>query len=89
MELLAKNCIYTGSLSECTHFHCHKLFLHQVVVKFIKKNKVLSECWTEDQRGRRLPLEVSLLKMLKHPNIVKVWTAKNLNIQLSTMIGQC
>lgn len=46
-------------------------------MKFIKKNKVLSECWTEDQRGRRLPLEVSLLKMLKHPNIVKVWAAEN------------
>nr|XP_011431433.3 PAS domain-containing serine/threonine-protein kinase isoform X1 [Crassostrea gigas] len=49
-----------------------KIDEEEVVVKFIKKNKVLSECWTEDQRGRRLPLEVSLLKMLKHPNIVKV-----------------
>lgn len=45
---------------------------YQVVVKFIKKNKVLSECWTEDQQGKRLPLEVSLLKMLQHPNIVRV-----------------
>ncbi|XP_062573594.1 uncharacterized protein LOC134235480 isoform X2 [Saccostrea cucullata] len=49
-----------------------KIDEEEVVVKFIKRNKVLSECWTVDQRGQRLPLEVSLLKMLHHPNIVRV-----------------
>ncbi|KAK3088561.1 hypothetical protein FSP39_020640 [Pinctada imbricata] len=44
----------------------------QVVVKFIKKNKVLSECWTKDSKGKVEPLEVSLLCSLNHPNIVKV-----------------
>ncbi|XP_021379367.1 PAS domain-containing serine/threonine-protein kinase-like isoform X2 [Mizuhopecten yessoensis] len=42
------------------------------VVKFIKKKKVLNECWTVDRKWGRIPLEVSLLTKLDHPNIVKV-----------------
>ncbi|XP_069106167.1 PAS domain-containing serine/threonine-protein kinase-like [Argopecten irradians] len=51
---------------------CRRLDNTQAVVKFIKKKKVLTECWTVDRKWRRIPLEVSLLTKLDHPNIVKV-----------------
>lgn len=46
----------------------------QVVVKFIKKAKVLKDCWLEDEDLGRVPLEVSLLTKLNHPSIVSVST---------------
>ena len=43
----------------------------QVVTKFIRKDKVHADHWVDDPTlGRRVPLEVSLLSMLHHPNIV-------------------
>lgn len=47
-------------------------FTFQVVVKFIRKGKVFNDCWVQDQELGRMPLEVSLLRKLEHPNIVKV-----------------
>ena len=44
----------------------------QVVVKFIRKAKVLKDCWIDDEEMGRVPLEVSLLARLHHTNIVKV-----------------
>ncbi|XP_060589751.1 PAS domain-containing serine/threonine-protein kinase-like isoform X2 [Ruditapes philippinarum] len=44
----------------------------QVVVKFIRRGKVFSDCWVQDTRYGRMPLEVSILHKLDHPNIVKV-----------------
>ena len=45
----------------------------QVVTKFIKKNKVYRDSWVDDLLlGRRVPLEVSLLMSLDHPNIVSI-----------------
>ncbi|ELT87972.1 hypothetical protein CAPTEDRAFT_175505 [Capitella teleta] len=41
-----------------------------VVVKFIRRSKVLKDCWAEDATLGLVPLEVSLLAKLKHPNIV-------------------
>lgn len=49
----------------------------QVVVKFIRKNKVASESWVETHDHRRLPSEVSLLLNIEHPNIVKVTATAN------------
>ncbi|XP_066957509.1 PAS domain-containing serine/threonine-protein kinase isoform X2 [Macrobrachium rosenbergii] len=44
-----------------------------VVTKFIKKNKVYQESWVNDVLLRKkVPLEVSLLMTLDHPNIVSV-----------------
>ncbi|XP_050711977.1 uncharacterized protein LOC126996027 isoform X3 [Eriocheir sinensis] len=44
-----------------------------VVTKFIKKSKVYRDSWVDDMLlGRRVPLEVSLLMSLDHPNIVNV-----------------
>ena len=42
-------------------------------MKFIKKTKVLADCWVEDEvTGGKIPLEISLLSKLSHPNIVQV-----------------
>ena len=43
-----------------------------MVVKFIRKSKVLIDCWTEDEDLGRVPLEISLLTKLNHPNVVSV-----------------
>lgn len=44
----------------------------EVVVKFIRKAKVLKDCWITDDVLGHVPLEVSLLSKLQHPNIVAV-----------------
>ncbi|CAN7947548.1 unnamed protein product [Ixodes pacificus] len=44
-----------------------------VITKFIRKSKVYEESWVTDSLiGRVVPLEVSLLTTLHHPNIVRV-----------------
>ncbi|KAJ9577678.1 hypothetical protein L9F63_005758, partial [Diploptera punctata] len=44
-----------------------------VITKFIQKHKVHQQSWVEDPTlGRKVPLEISLLTTLKHPNIVHV-----------------
>ncbi|KAK3926668.1 PAS domain-containing serine/threonine-protein kinase [Frankliniella fusca] len=44
-----------------------------VITKFIHKKKVHEQSWVEDPViGKRVPLEVSLLTTIKHPNIVKI-----------------
>lgn len=40
------------------------------VAKFILKEKVGAQFWVDSPEGRRVPLEVSLLSTLIHPNIV-------------------
>ena len=44
----------------------------QVIVKFIRKAKILPDCWVEDPMLGSLPLEIALLANMKHSNIVKV-----------------
>uniref|UniRef100_A0A7M5V6U5 Uncharacterized protein n=1 Tax=Clytia hemisphaerica TaxID=252671 RepID=A0A7M5V6U5_9CNID len=44
----------------------------QVVVKFIRKEKVLKDSWIDDASIGRTPYEVHLLSKLQHPNVVKV-----------------
>ena len=45
----------------------------QVVTKFIQKSKVYEENWVSDTLlNMRVPLEISLLSTLNHPNIIKV-----------------
>ena len=49
------------------------LYFHfQVIVKFIRKAKILVDCWIDDPVLGSIPLEIALLAKLKHPNIVKV-----------------
>nr|XP_045619156.1 PAS domain-containing serine/threonine-protein kinase-like isoform X2 [Procambarus clarkii]XP_045619157.1 PAS domain-containing serine/threonine-protein kinase-like isoform X2 [Procambarus clarkii]XP_045619158.1 PAS domain-containing serine/threonine-protein kinase-like isoform X2 [Procambarus clarkii] len=60
-------------------FGCVKMSVHNsdgllVVTKFIKKSKVYQDSWVDDLLLRkRVPLEVSLLMTLDHPNIVCVF----------------
>lgn len=44
----------------------------QVVVKFIKKEKVLEDCWIKDAELGKVTLEISILSRVEHPNIIKV-----------------
>lgn len=44
-----------------------------VITKFIQKKKVHEQSWVEDPTlGKKVPLEVSLLTTIKHPNVVRV-----------------
>ena len=45
---------------------------YQVVVKFLRKASVLKDCWVQDKEMGEVPLEISLLARLAHPNIVQV-----------------
>ncbi|XP_026780935.3 PAS domain-containing serine/threonine-protein kinase [Pangasianodon hypophthalmus] len=44
----------------------------EVVVKFIRKSRVVGECWVEDPDLGQVTQEVAILARLCHPNIVKV-----------------
>uniref|UniRef100_W5MFV0 PAS domain-containing serine/threonine-protein kinase n=1 Tax=Lepisosteus oculatus TaxID=7918 RepID=W5MFV0_LEPOC len=44
----------------------------EVVVKFIKKSKIVSDCWVDDPDMGRVSQEVAILARLQHPNIIKV-----------------
>ncbi|KAL6467862.1 hypothetical protein MHYP_G00235390 [Metynnis hypsauchen] len=44
----------------------------EVVVKFIRKSRVVRECWVEDLELGRVTQEIAILARLCHPNIVKV-----------------
>ncbi|XP_023422760.1 PAS domain-containing serine/threonine-protein kinase isoform X2 [Cavia porcellus] len=44
----------------------------EVVVKFIKKEKVLEDCWIEDTKLGKVTLEIAILSHVEHPNIIKV-----------------
>lgn len=55
-------------------------------MKFIRKGRVVEECWVEDPELGLVTQEVAILARLCHPNIVKVHTSfstKHLNSILS------
>lgn len=41
-------------------------------MKFIKKEKVLEDCWVEDPILGRVTLEIAILSRVQHPNIIQV-----------------
>lgn len=43
-----------------------------MVVKFIKKEKVLEDCWIEDPKLGKVTLEIAILCKVEHANIIKV-----------------
>lgn len=45
---------------------------HEVVTKYILKSKIYRENWITDKKYGDVPLEVSILCKLDHPNIIKV-----------------
>ncbi|XP_022528859.2 PAS domain-containing serine/threonine-protein kinase isoform X1 [Astyanax mexicanus] len=44
----------------------------EVVVKFIRKSRVVTECWVDDSELGLITQEIAILARLSHPNIVKV-----------------
>ena len=56
----------------------HKHARHmKVVVKFLRKASVLKDCWVYDNEMGEVPLEISLLAKLSHPNVVQVCDCYN------------
>ncbi len=49
-----------------------KLNKFEVVTKYILKSKIYKENWINDSRYGIIPLEISILCKLDHPNIIKV-----------------
>ncbi|XP_074046810.1 PAS domain-containing serine/threonine-protein kinase isoform X2 [Macrotis lagotis] len=44
----------------------------EVVVKFIRKEKVLEDCWLTDPELGKVTREIAILSQMQHPNIIKV-----------------
>ncbi|KAM4771152.1 PAS domain-containing serine/threonine-protein kinase [Rhinophrynus dorsalis] len=44
----------------------------EVVVKFIRKDRVLDDCWVQDDEFGRITQEIAILSRLQHPNIIRV-----------------
>ncbi|XP_053316399.1 PAS domain-containing serine/threonine-protein kinase [Spea bombifrons] len=55
----------------------------EVVVKFIRKDRVLDDCWVQDPELGRVTREIAILSRLQHPNIIEV-----LNVYENTMFFQ-
>ncbi|XP_066454603.1 PAS domain-containing serine/threonine-protein kinase [Eleutherodactylus coqui] len=50
----------------------HKDDAKEVVVKFIRKDRVLDDCWVQDPELGRVTQEIAILSRLQHPNIISV-----------------
>ncbi|XP_040204834.1 PAS domain-containing serine/threonine-protein kinase isoform X2 [Rana temporaria] len=50
----------------------HREDAKEVVVKFIRKDRVLDDCWVQDPELGRVTQEISILSRLQHPNIIRV-----------------
>ena len=80
-------CVNLPFLVTCATFVCNlpisnekafSILIHftvlysQVVTKFIKKSQVYKDSWTVDKEtNKKIPIEISLLMTLDHPNIVR------------------
>lgn len=48
----------------------------QVIVKFISKARIVSDCWVDDPMLGRVSQEIAILTRVQHHNIVKVnWSS--------------
>ncbi|XP_056420717.1 PAS domain-containing serine/threonine-protein kinase isoform X2 [Hyla sarda] len=50
----------------------HKEDAKEVVVKFIRKDRVLDDCWVQDPELGRVTQEIAILSRLQHPNVIRV-----------------
>ncbi|XP_077147129.1 PAS domain-containing serine/threonine-protein kinase isoform X1 [Ranitomeya variabilis] len=50
----------------------HQEDAKEVVVKFIRKDRVLDDCWVQDPELGRVTQEIAILSRLQHPNIIMV-----------------
>ncbi|KAE8604518.1 hypothetical protein XENTR_v10014730 [Xenopus tropicalis] len=44
----------------------------EVVVKFIRKDRVLDDCWVQDPELGKVTQEIAILSRVQHPNIIRV-----------------
>lgn len=44
----------------------------QVIVKFISKTRIVSDCWVDDPMLGKVSQEIAILTRVQHHNIVKV-----------------
>ncbi|XP_062374700.1 PAS domain-containing serine/threonine-protein kinase [Sardina pilchardus] len=51
---------------------CRRHDAKEVVVKFIKKARIVSDCWVDDPNMGSVSQEIAILARLDHPNVVKV-----------------
>ncbi|KAM8953174.1 PAS domain-containing serine/threonine-protein kinase [Pelodytes ibericus] len=51
---------------------CRDNAQEEVVVKFIRKDRVLDDCWVLDPELGRVTREIAILSRLQHPNIIEV-----------------
>lgn len=65
----------------------HKIFIFfyvnlQVIVKFINKTRIVSDCWVDDPILGRVSQEIAILTRVQHHNIVKVmvWSSTILEV---------
>lgn len=56
------------------------LFNLQVVVKFISKARIVSDCWVDDPMLGRVSQEIAILTRVQHHNIVKVTGLSHQNL---------
>ncbi|XP_075717483.1 PAS domain-containing serine/threonine-protein kinase [Rhinoderma darwinii] len=50
----------------------HKEDAKEVVVKFIRKDRVIDDCWVQDPELGRVTQEIAILSRIQHPNIIRV-----------------
>lgn len=56
----------------CDLFNCLFFLNLQVIVKFINKSRIVSDCWVDDPMLGRVSQEIAILTRVQHHNIVKV-----------------
>jgi len=68
------NCIGKGAFG-FVNLAEKKSTKEQVIVKFVRKEKVLKDSWIDDDKLGVVPFEVYLLAQLDHPNVVRMLEA--------------
>lgn len=53
-------------------WHLDQLKHLQVIVKFISKTRIVSDCWVDDPMLGKVSQEIAILTRVQHHNIVKV-----------------
>lgn len=57
----------------------------QVIVKFINKARIVSDCWVDDPILGRVSQEIAILTRVQHHNIVKVIIWSNTILEVANM----
>lgn len=69
----------------------HEMFIFfyvgnlQVIVKFINKARIVSDCWVDDPILGRVSQEIAILTRVQHHNIVKVMVWSSTILEVANM----